>query len=83
MDTKLSFQINQPPVVVVDHLKKQFGEKLVLNDLCFKISPGITGLLGPNGAGKSTFLKLFLGFRPSIFRDRWQHELVLYYCPIC
>ena len=55
MDTKLSFQINQPPVVVVDHLKKQFGEKLVLNDLCFKINLGITGLLGPNGAGKSTF----------------------------
>jgi ABC-2 type transport system ATP-binding protein len=61
MDTKLCFQIDQPPVVVVDHLKKQFGEKLVLNDLCFKINPGITGLLGPNGAGKSTFLKLLLG----------------------
>lgn len=42
--------------LVVSHLKKKFGDKIVLNDISFRFEPGkIYGLLGRNGAGKTTF----------------------------
>jgi len=40
---------------------KQFGNKIVLNDISLSLNEELTlGLLGPNGAGKTTFLNLFL-----------------------
>jgi ABC-2 type transport system ATP-binding protein len=43
-------------------LTKRYGEKLAVDDLTFKVSPGIvTGFLGPNGSGKSTTMRLILG----------------------
>lgn len=43
-------------------LKKNFGEKQVLNGINLKISKGsIIGYIGPNGAGKSTTVKLIMG----------------------
>lgn len=44
------------------HLHKEFGSKLVLDDVNFDIKPGtIVGYIGPNGAGKSTTVKIVLG----------------------
>jgi ABC-type multidrug transport system ATPase subunit len=43
-------------------LTKRYGEKLAVDDLTFKVNPGIvTGFLGPNGSGKSTTMRLILG----------------------
>ena len=47
------------------HLSKSFGEKRVLDDLSFQVSPSdVIGVLGKNGAGKTTLLELMLGFTP-------------------
>ncbi|MEM6413925.1 MAG: energy-dependent translational throttle protein EttA [Pseudomonadota bacterium] len=46
-------------VIEADHLRKAFGEKLLINDLSFKLPPGgIVGVVGPNGAGKTTLFKM-------------------------
>jgi ABC-2 type transport system ATP-binding protein len=45
----------------VDHLTKDYGSVLALNDVSFSIYDGITGILGENGAGKSTAIKILLG----------------------
>ena len=49
------------PLLVAEHLTKQYGSVTALNDVSFTISDGITGILGENGAGKSTAIKIFLG----------------------
>ena len=50
------------PVLHVQHLVKQFGEFVAVNDISFDIKPGeILGLLGPNGAGKTTTIQMLLG----------------------
>ncbi|MCH4179295.1 MAG: amino acid ABC transporter ATP-binding protein [Megasphaera sp.] len=41
----------------VRHLKKQFGDNLVLNDISLRINDEVMCILGPSGAGKSTFLR--------------------------
>jgi len=49
-------------VVDVDHLNKAFGDKLLIDDLSFKLPPGgIVGVIGPNGAGKTTLFKMIMG----------------------
>jgi ABC-2 type transport system ATP-binding protein len=45
----------------VDHLTKDYGSVIALNDVSFSITDGITGILGENGAGKSTAIKILLG----------------------
>jgi ABC-2 type transport system ATP-binding protein len=43
-------------------LRKQFGEKLAVEDLSLRVPRGeVFGFLGPNGAGKTTSLKMLLG----------------------
>ena len=50
------------PVLVVDDLRKSFGDNDVLKGISFEVYPGqIIGYIGPNGAGKSTTVKIFLG----------------------
>lgn len=49
------------PLLRADHLTKQYGNVVALNDVSFSIQGGITGILGENGAGKSTAIKIFLG----------------------
>jgi ATP-binding cassette ChvD family protein len=62
-------QIQIPPgprlggnVVEVDGLSKAFGDRLLIEDLSFKLPPGgIVGVIGPNGAGKTTLFKMITG----------------------
>ncbi|HEY7084220.1 MAG TPA: energy-dependent translational throttle protein EttA [Hyphomicrobiaceae bacterium] len=59
-------QIQIPPgprlggvVVEVDGLSKAFGDRLLIDNLSFKLPPGgIVGVIGPNGAGKTTLFKM-------------------------
>jgi ATP-binding cassette ChvD family protein len=46
-------------VVDFDHLRKGFGNNLLIDDLTFKLPPGgIVGIIGPNGAGKTTLFRM-------------------------
>ena len=49
-------------VIEAEQLRKAFGNRLLIDDLDFKLPPGgIVGVIGPNGAGKSTLFKMILG----------------------
>jgi ATPase subunit of ABC transporter with duplicated ATPase domains len=49
-------------VIEAVHVSKSFGDKLLYDDLNFKLPPaGIVGIIGPNGAGKTTIFKMIMG----------------------
>ena len=49
-------------VIEADHVKKGFGDRLLVEDLSFKLPPaGIVGVIGPNGAGKTTLFRMIVG----------------------
>ncbi len=49
-------------VIEFDHLSKGFQDKLLIDDLSFKLPPGgIVGVIGPNGAGKTTLFRMITG----------------------
>ena len=49
-------------VIEVSHLRKAFGDKLLIEDLSFSLPPaGIVGIIGPNGAGKTTLARMLTG----------------------
>ena len=49
-------------VIDFDHLRKGFGDNLLIDDLTFKLPPGgIVGVIGPNGAGKTTLFRMITG----------------------
>lgn len=60
------FELQIPPgrhlgdlVVEADHISKAFGDKLLIDDLTFRLPPGgIIGVIGPNGAGKTTLFRM-------------------------
>ena len=64
-----SAQIIIPPgerlgqeVITVEGLSKSFGDKLLIDDLSFKLpAGGIVGIIGPNGAGKTTLFRMISG----------------------
>ncbi len=50
-------------VIDIENISKAFGDKLLVNDLSFKLPPGgIVGIIGPNGAGKTTLFRMMSGF---------------------
>jgi len=49
-------------VIHADNIGKGFGDRLLINDLSFKLPPGgIVGIIGPNGAGKTTLFRMMAG----------------------
>ena len=49
-------------VVEADHVRKQYGDKLLYEDMSFKLPRGgIVGIIGPNGAGKTTLFRMVTG----------------------
>ena len=49
-------------VIEVDEVSKGFGERLLMDNLSFKVPPGaIVGIIGANGAGKTTLFRMLMG----------------------
>ena len=49
-------------VVEAEHVGKGFGDRLLIEDLDFRLPPGgIVGVIGPNGAGKTTLFRMIAG----------------------
>lgn len=49
-------------VIIAEHVRKAFGDKLLFDDLNFMLPPnGIVGVIGPNGAGKTTLFRMIMG----------------------
>jgi len=49
-------------VISADHVRKAYGERMLVEDMCFSLPPGgIVGVIGPNGAGKTTLFKMITG----------------------
>jgi len=46
-------------MIQMQNIVKRFGDKTVLDDVCFNVEPGeIFGLLGPSGSGKTTIINI-------------------------
>jgi ATP-binding cassette ChvD family protein len=49
-------------VIVAEQLRKAYGNRLLIDELSFKLPPGgIVGVIGPNGAGKTTLFRMITG----------------------
>ena len=49
-------------VIEAQNLRKGYGDRLLIDDLSFKLPPaGIVGVIGPNGAGKTTLFRMLVG----------------------
>ena len=49
-------------VVQAEHLRKSYGDRLLIDDLSFDLPRGgIVGVIGPNGAGKTTLIRMITG----------------------
>ncbi|NJJ41616.1 ABC transporter ATP-binding protein [Paenibacillus apii] len=52
----------EAPVIKVEHIRKAFGSKVVLEDISLEVHKAETfGLLGPSGSGKTTLVRLLTG----------------------
>lgn len=50
-------------VIECSGVSKSFGDRVLFEDLTFKLPPaGIVGVIGPNGAGKTTLFRLIMGY---------------------
>lgn len=65
-EAKLEIPIPNGPrlgneVISFEHVAKGFEERLLIEDLTFKLPPaGIVGVIGPNGAGKTTLFRMIM-----------------------
>ncbi|WP_426700731.1 energy-dependent translational throttle protein EttA [Rhodanobacter sp. Col0626] len=68
-------------VIEFKNVSKSFGDRLLIDDLSFKVPPGaIVGVIGPNGAGKSTLMKLITGVeQPDTGEMKLGHTVQLAY----
>ena len=49
-------------VIEADRLTKSYGDRLIFENVDFRLPPGgIVGIIGPNGAGKTTLLRMLMG----------------------
>jgi ATPase subunit of ABC transporter with duplicated ATPase domains len=49
-------------VIEAENLRKAYGNRLLIDELDFKLPPGgIVGVIGPNGAGKTTLFRMITG----------------------
>ena len=49
-------------VIDADDVRKAYGDKLLIDEMTFKLPPGgIIGVIGPNGAGKTTLFRMIVG----------------------
>ena len=49
-------------VIEAEHVAKAFGDRLLIEELDFRLPPGgIVGVIGPNGAGKTTLFRMITG----------------------
>lgn len=49
-------------VIEAENISKSYGDKLLFENLSFKLPPGgIVGVIGPNGAGKTTLFRMIVG----------------------
>jgi ATP-binding cassette ChvD family protein len=66
-EDELEIQIPAGPhlgsqVIEFQHVAKAYGDKVLFDDLSFRLPPGgIVGIIGPNGAGKTTLFRLITG----------------------
>ncbi len=53
-------------VIISQGVKKAFGDRLLVEDMTFKLPRGgIVGIIGPNGAGKTTLFRMIMGTEPT------------------
>lgn len=53
-------------VIEADNVTKAFGDRILFEELSFKLPPaGIVGIIGPNGAGKTTLFRMIMGIESS------------------
>jgi len=68
-DRPEEFEIQIPPgkrlgdqVIDIENLRKGFGDRVLIEDLSFRLpAGGIVGIIGPNGAGKTTLFRMLTG----------------------
>ena len=73
------------PVLIVENLRRLFGETAAVEDLSFTVGKGeVVGLLGANGAGKTTAIHIILGLmkptsgRVTLFgMDPFKHRIAV------
>jgi branched-chain amino acid transport system ATP-binding protein len=63
-------------LLIADHLRKEFGGLVAVNDVDFTIPQGaIASLIGPNGAGKTTFFNMLTGvYKPTAGTVEFNNE---------